>query len=683
MLNYFRTIAALGLTLLLASPQACWAQDETKPRFKQLPPKGIEIEFDALVELTRRADETRKKLVNCAKDSSDTSVWWSDVEVLLRGVTLAVQQNLFFKKGQVRDAHRLLDEADRRIDAILAGDRGLKLLGFDKEKNDKPQPLVGGFVSRIDGSVQPFGIVVPAGFSLADKATPRRMDVWLHGRGDTKTEVPFLTERMSKPGMYTPENAFVLHPFGRHCNAFKFAGETDVYEAMEHAETLFAVDRSRIAIRGFSMGGAGCWHLAVHNPSKWFAANPGAGFVDTLVYQGWTESTPFEVTPTAAKLLSWYDVLPWTANLSGLRTIAYSGEEDKQKQAADRVVGQAAKMGITFPYVVGPKMGHKVDDASQKRIAQQLTEWSQTAEPSPRKVIDFVTYTTRYSQADWLRVTGIQEHWTPAAVKATLDDEKKTLTIATNGVTHLALDFSESGWPNRDGAVGIDIDGQSTFVEDTGNRAGFQCRLVRAPDGEWTQQVGEETKRKRPGVQGPIDDAFCDRFVFVLPSRPARHGRVQRWISRETEYAQQRWLRLMRGDVQFVLDRDVTEEHIQKCHLVCFGDFSSNRFLFRIAEGLPIQWTRDQLQVGTQSFDPSSHAPVFCYPNPLNPNRYVVVNSGMTFREFSNVSNSRQIAMLPDWAVLDITTEDDSIYAGSIRAQGFFDESWQLPTDSP
>ncbi|MEO1530428.1 MAG: hypothetical protein AAFX06_33990, partial [Planctomycetota bacterium] len=159
-----------------------------------------------------------------------------------------------------------------------------------------------------------------------------------------------------------------------------------------------------------------------------------------------------------------------------------------------------------------------------------------------------------------------------------------------------------------------------------------------------------------------------------------RHGRVQRWISRETEYAQNRWRRLMRGDVQFVLDRDVTEEHIEKCHLICFGDYSSNRFLFRISEGLPIQWTREKLQVGSESFDPSSHAPAFCYPNPLNPNRYVVVNSGMTFREFSNVSNSRQIAMLPDWAVLDVTTEDDSIYAGAIQAQGFFDEEWKLPT---
>ena len=38
--------------------------------------------------------------------------------------------------------------------------------------------LVRGYVSAIDGSVQPFGLVVPAGY---DPAKPTRLDVVLHG----------------------------------------------------------------------------------------------------------------------------------------------------------------------------------------------------------------------------------------------------------------------------------------------------------------------------------------------------------------------------------------------------------------------------------------------------------------------------------------------------------------------
>jgi hypothetical protein len=50
----------------------------------------------------------------------------------------------------------------------------------------------------------------------------------------------------------------------------------------------------------------------------------------------------------------------------------------------------------------------------------------------------------------------------------------------------------------------------------------------------------------------------------------------------------------------------------------------------------------------------------------------------MTFREFSNVSNSRQIAMLPDWAVLDVSVKDDGIFPGKVVAEGFFGEDWKL-----
>ena len=666
------------------------AQSTTpQPVFKQLPPAGIQIDPQRRTALQQRVESIRQQLSRTVAESNDASQWQSDVDVLIRAVHLALEQNLFFKDSEVDAADRLLDEAARRVTAAAAGTRGLELLGFDADANDHPQPLVAGFVSRIDDSVQPYGIVVPAGFTLAQAGTPMRMDVWLHGRGDTKTEVPFLTERMTKAGQYTPDDTVVLHPFGRHCNAFKFAGETDVYEAIDDIQSRVAIDPNRVSIRGFSMGGAGCWHLAVHDPSRWLAANPGAGFVDTLRYQGWTQSTPFPLTATAEKLLHWYDVLPWTQNLKGTRTIAYSGEVDKQKMAADRVVARAAELGFEFPYVIGAGMGHKIDEASKQQIDAQIAQWAAEADGGPETEIDFVTYTLRYNRAGWLRVAGMQEHWTAATVSARLDRENESLRfegitdirvlVETDGVTHLDIDFSDTGWPGRRGAVDMEIDGQRYAVDDTGNLRGFQCTLAKDASGEWTAIRDDEmTLRKRPGLQGPIDDAFCDRFVIVMPSRPARHGPVQRWIDREAEYLTQRWSRLMRGDVRVVLDRDLTDDHIETCHLICFGDFSSNRFLFNVADRLPIQWTRETLRVGDESFDPVHHAPVFCYPNPMNPRRYIVVNSGMTFREFSNVSNSRQIAMLPDWAVLDVEIEDDSIYAGQIQAQGFFDEAWGL-----
>jgi hypothetical protein len=70
--------------------------------------------------------------------------------------------------------------------------------------------------------------------------------------------------------------------------------------------------------------------------------------------------------------------------------------------------------------------------------------------------------------------------------------------------------------------------------------------------------------------------------------------------------------------------------------------------------------------------------PSLIYPNPLNPERYVVLNSGLTFRESHSSTNSLQNPKLPDWAIINIQTPPDDEKPGHAEAAGFFSESWQL-----
>ncbi|MEX0670747.1 MAG: hypothetical protein WD060_09855 [Pirellulales bacterium] len=78
---------------------------------------------------------------------------------------------------------------------------------------------------------------------------------------------------------------------------------------------------------------------------------------------------------------------------------------------------------------------------------------------------------------------------------------------------------------------------------------------------------------------------------------------------------------------------------------------------------------------GVGSF--AASLPVLVYPNPLNPDRYLVWNSGFTFREYAYLNNARQIPMLPDWALVSVVEGRDSQLAGTLLAEGFFDERWQ------
>src|SRR6185436_19839465 len=86
--------------------------------------------------------------------------------------------------------------------------------------------VVRGYRSKLDGSIQPYGLVVPEALRGGSGETP--LLVWLLGRGEKRTELAFLAEREGGPSQIVPKNTLVLVPYGRFCNATKFAGEVDV-----------------------------------------------------------------------------------------------------------------------------------------------------------------------------------------------------------------------------------------------------------------------------------------------------------------------------------------------------------------------------------------------------------------------------------------------------------------------
>ena len=171
---------------------------------------------------------------------------------------------------------RALPEADK------AGlDRAKALKAGNAPWATQTGGVLRGYTSKIDGSVQPYWLIVPADYQFkGDKK--HRLDFWWHGRGETLSEAQFMANSPGAGGGIIPApGALILHPYGRYCNANKFAGEIDTFECLEHAQKHYRIDDSRLVARGFSMGGAACWQFGVHYPTLWAASAPGAGFSET------------------------------------------------------------------------------------------------------------------------------------------------------------------------------------------------------------------------------------------------------------------------------------------------------------------------------------------------------------------------------------------------------------------
>ena len=279
--------------------------------------------------------------------------------------------------------------------------------------------VVRGYVSKIDGSVQPYGLVVPSSYQ-ANTPHRFRLDVWCHGRGETLSEVNFIRDRQSSRGEFTPPNAFVLHPYGRYCNANKFAGEIDLFEALEDIKKHYPIDDDRLVMRGFSMGGAACWQFAVHYPSTWAAAAPGAGFSETADFLKVFQNEAVQPTWYEKKLWHLYDCTDYALNLFNCPTVAYSGERDRQKQAADLMAKALEAEGIEMVHVIGAKAGHNYTPEAKAEINRRIDSIVGVGrDPLPHNV-HFTTWTLRYNRSSWIQIDGLEQHWEQARVDARL-----------------------------------------------------------------------------------------------------------------------------------------------------------------------------------------------------------------------------------------------------------------------
>ena len=179
---------------------------------------------------------------------------------------------------------------------------------------------------------------------------------------------------------------------------------------------------------------------------------------------------------------------------------------------------------------------------------------------------------------------------------------------------------------------------------------------------------------KTHGLQGPIDDAFLDPFLLVRPTGTPWNQAAHQQALKRLERFDQTYARFYRAHPRVKNDTDVTEADFAKYNVVLFGDPGSNRWIGRLAGRLPVKWSRDAIAVGSRSFPSATHLPVFVYPNPIAPSRYVVINSGLTIAENSYTSDY-SMPTLGDIAVLQVQADSDAF---SVPFAGFFDESWGI-----
>jgi hypothetical protein len=399
----------------------------------------------------------------------------------------------------------------------------------------------------------------------------------------------------------------------------------------------------------------------LHWPSEFAAVSPGAGFTSTHGYVKNLGKLP----EYQERTLRIYDAQEYAENAFNVPIVAYSGEKDGQKAAADNIEKRLNNFPepLRFTHLIAPGLEHKqppewlakIEDEFQKYVPQGKAEY-------PKRV-RFVTYTLRYPICNWVVIQGMEKQYERAFVDATATEDG--FEIQTTNVTELML-FRKT--EAKQFPASATIDAQTVVVPDA-VRTELWARFAKV-EGKWKSSTQNKQIRKRAGLQGPIDDVFHTPFFVVGPTGKSENTDVDAYTRAAQQRMAREWDKFLRGKMP---------ENRSDASRIFFGDPMSNPELKEVLPHLPITWTADTLTVNGKKYDAKTHVPVMIYPDKRREDRYLVLNSGHTFHEADfKATNAMLFPRLGDWAVLKPTPTKEDPAAAEVVDAGIFDENWQF-----
>lgn len=203
-----------------------------------------------------------------------------------------------------------------------------------------PTPRMQGRVIDVPGHGQ-MGYTISVPRDLGDN-DPRPLVLALHPGGGSRGG-PFLSQ-VVEPAL-RDWGAIIIAPDSPNRRWSEPSAEESVLFLLDDVLERYAIDRNRMLVTGFSMGGAGTWFMSTHHPERFSGAIPIAGRprdnpLDALgpipvhiIHSRDDELVPIGPARDAANALSEQNHTVQFTELSGIGHYAMGGYVDALRQA--------------------------------------------------------------------------------------------------------------------------------------------------------------------------------------------------------------------------------------------------------------------------------------------------------------------------------------------------------------
>ena len=440
-------------------------------------------------------------------------------------------------------------------------------------------------MSPIDGAAIDYALWYPADY---DPAKPWPLIVFLHGSGEgagwaeptrPHAGIPVRTAKPDLPFL-------VVSPLMRGTWSINGPAERDVLDTIADVQSRANVDPNQIHLTGLSLGAFAGWAIAAHYPDRFASLSLFAGGGQPEV----------------------------VSNLLHVPTWVFHGSADHNVPVSESVRMVRAMEDAELPVRYTQTPGGKHACWVQPYAGRTLYDWMAglTRVREPRRITHRTTG-LRYNQAYWATIESMVDPARPALIDVFVPEGSQVYVHADN-VDRLILQPPPSVVPPGTTPTFF-VNNQP--VEAEARPSGWALTLA---------DISEGPLRKRHGLSGPIQDVFYDPFVVVTAD--GEDPVVNATWAQAAHYAFKWAQTLTFQDFKFTSADQVTPELIQSSNLICFGNPECHSILAQVADRLPLVFRRSGLLISGRKASAQIMGLVMIYPNPLNPDRYLVVCSG-------------------------------------------------------
>jgi len=533
------------------------------------------------------------------------------------------------------------------------------------------------FISRIDNSCQYYAVLPPEDY---DPNQTYALILTLHGAG---------VEASGQVNSYQKKDwAFVVAPTNRRRFGFDWQdwGRLDALEVLDLVKEEFPIDSNRVYLTGHSMGGHGCWHVALTHPDLFAAFAPGAGWTCFQLYVPWflqksyVFAHPQQIAIRDMSLRE--DITPdFVENALNLPVFIFQGgSDDNVPPMHARLFAQLfEEMGYEYRYKEVPGKGHWytldtlggivcVDDPEIMEFFK-----NKTRSPYPDHVIFKTNNIGQSNRSYWVVIDEQEKPFFESLIEAYVKQNKIELT--TQNIKQFTLSLSENLVPP--GRIKILINGKEIPYD---FKEGTQLTFSKKGRSFRMGKLRHRGLKKCPEFYGPIKQAYFSPFALIYGTKGDMSAdELTLHQARQEAF---RWWRRGNGFAEILPDTEVTSEIIDNYNLILFGGPEENLFTARIQKDLPIRVEKGKVIFGGEEISGNGLAAEFVYPNPLNPGKFLLVRQGTDFESLKLSTFFGAIysgAGLPDFMIFDKEVKKKG-WAGVLCA-GFFDSDWKIDDD--